>query len=119
MRCGSRAVSHRLVAGGEVEVHLRVVRVERERAIEVRDRVTAPLERQFGQIPGLKQLSSTSSGGIIPSGSNWETICSYLTRTSSLVSYHFSSSFHGSIRSLYAASTATSAPSDSCPLITK
>ena len=25
--------------------------------------VTAPLERQFGQIPGLKQLSSTSSGG--------------------------------------------------------
>ena len=25
--------------------------------------ITAPLERQFGQIPGLKQLSSTSSGG--------------------------------------------------------
>src|SRR6195952_13931 len=25
--------------------------------------VTAPLERQFGQIPGLKQLTSTSSGG--------------------------------------------------------
>jgi multidrug efflux pump len=25
--------------------------------------VTAPLERQFGQIPGLKQMSSTSSGG--------------------------------------------------------
>jgi multidrug efflux pump len=26
--------------------------------------VTAPLERQFGQIPGLKQMSSTSSGGV-------------------------------------------------------
>ena len=25
--------------------------------------VTAPLERQFGQIPGLKQMASTSSGG--------------------------------------------------------
>jgi multidrug efflux pump len=25
--------------------------------------VTAPLERQFGQIPGLKQMTSTSSGG--------------------------------------------------------
>src|SRR3954463_16161879 len=25
--------------------------------------VTAPLERQFGQIPGLKQMSSSSSGG--------------------------------------------------------
>jgi len=25
--------------------------------------VTAPLERQFGQMPGLKQMSSTSSGG--------------------------------------------------------
>src|SRR5690625_4331237 len=25
--------------------------------------VTAPLERQFGQIPGLRQMSSTSSGG--------------------------------------------------------
>ena len=25
--------------------------------------VTAPLERQFGQIPGLEQMSSTSSGG--------------------------------------------------------
>jgi len=25
--------------------------------------VTAPLERQFGQIPGLKEMSSTSSGG--------------------------------------------------------
>src|ERR1700712_5976984 len=25
--------------------------------------VTAPLERQFGQIPGLKQLTSRSSGG--------------------------------------------------------
>ncbi len=25
--------------------------------------ITAPLERQFGQIPGLKQMSSTSSGG--------------------------------------------------------
>ena len=25
--------------------------------------VTAPLERQLGQIPGLKQMSSTSSGG--------------------------------------------------------
>jgi len=25
--------------------------------------ITAPLERQLGQIPGLKQLSSTSSGG--------------------------------------------------------
>lgn len=25
--------------------------------------MTAPLERQFGQIPGLKQMSSTSSGG--------------------------------------------------------
>src|SRR5512141_1176280 len=25
--------------------------------------ITAPLERQFGQMPGLKQLSSTSSGG--------------------------------------------------------
>ena len=25
--------------------------------------VTAPLERQFGQIPGLDQMSSTSSGG--------------------------------------------------------
>src|SRR5258707_2972922 len=25
--------------------------------------VTAPLERQFGQIPGLNQMSSTSSGG--------------------------------------------------------
>jgi multidrug efflux pump len=26
--------------------------------------VTAPLERQFGQIPGLAQMSSTSSGGV-------------------------------------------------------
>ena len=26
-------------------------------------RVTAPLERQFGQMPGLDQMSSTSSGG--------------------------------------------------------
>ena len=26
--------------------------------------VTAPLERQFGQMPGLKQMSSTSSGGV-------------------------------------------------------
>ncbi len=25
--------------------------------------VTAPLERQFGQMPGLEQMSSTSSGG--------------------------------------------------------
>ena len=25
--------------------------------------VTAPLERQFGQMPGLDQMSSTSSGG--------------------------------------------------------
>ena len=25
--------------------------------------VTAPLERQFGQMPGLKQMSSTSSAG--------------------------------------------------------
>src|SRR5207247_9886394 len=25
--------------------------------------VTAPLERQFGQMPGLKQMTSTSSGG--------------------------------------------------------
>src|SRR5512137_1281824 len=25
--------------------------------------VTAPLERQFGQVPGLNQMSSTSSGG--------------------------------------------------------
>src|SRR5437868_7871861 len=25
--------------------------------------VTAPLERQFGQMPGLKQMSSSSSGG--------------------------------------------------------
>src|ERR1700730_18469100 len=25
--------------------------------------ITAPLERQFGQMPGLKQMSSTSSGG--------------------------------------------------------
>src|SRR5476649_692903 len=25
--------------------------------------VTAPLERQFGQMPGLSQMSSTSSGG--------------------------------------------------------
>jgi multidrug efflux pump len=25
--------------------------------------VTAPLERQFGQMPGLKQMASTSSGG--------------------------------------------------------
>src|SRR6201996_9631883 len=25
--------------------------------------VTAPLERQFGQIPGLQQMTSTSSGG--------------------------------------------------------
>src|SRR4030088_949077 len=25
--------------------------------------VTAPLERQFGQIPGLSQMTSTSSGG--------------------------------------------------------
>ncbi|MBK7656728.1 MAG: efflux RND transporter permease subunit, partial [Betaproteobacteria bacterium] len=25
--------------------------------------VTAPLERQFGQMPGLAQMSSTSSGG--------------------------------------------------------
>src|SRR5437764_6173544 len=25
--------------------------------------VTAPLERQFGQIPGLAQMTSTSSGG--------------------------------------------------------
>ena len=27
--------------------------------------VTAPLERQFGQMPGLKQMSSTSSGGAL------------------------------------------------------
>ncbi|MDB4957397.1 MAG: Cobalt-zinc-cadmium resistance protein CzcA [Myxococcales bacterium] len=26
--------------------------------------VTAPLERQFGQIPGLRQMTSTSSGGV-------------------------------------------------------
>ena len=25
--------------------------------------VTAPLERQFGQVPGLSQMTSTSSGG--------------------------------------------------------
>src|SRR6187399_3697052 len=25
--------------------------------------ITAPLERQFGQMPGLRQMSSTSSGG--------------------------------------------------------
>lgn len=25
--------------------------------------ITAPLERQLGQLPGLKQMSSTSSGG--------------------------------------------------------
>src|SRR3954464_10636549 len=25
--------------------------------------ITAPLERQFGQMPGLQQMSSTSSGG--------------------------------------------------------
>jgi multidrug efflux pump len=25
--------------------------------------VTAPLERQFGQMPGLNQMTSTSSGG--------------------------------------------------------
>src|SRR6201990_915321 len=25
--------------------------------------ITAPLERQFGQVPGLKQMTSTSSGG--------------------------------------------------------
>lgn len=25
--------------------------------------VTSPLERQFGQMPGLNQMSSTSSGG--------------------------------------------------------
>src|ERR1044072_7022475 len=25
--------------------------------------VTAPLERQFGQVPGLQQMTSTSSGG--------------------------------------------------------
>src|SRR5262249_60963980 len=25
--------------------------------------ITAPLERQFGQLPGLKQMSSSSSGG--------------------------------------------------------
>ena len=25
--------------------------------------VTAPLERQFGQVPGLNQMTSTSSGG--------------------------------------------------------
>lgn len=25
--------------------------------------ITAPLERQFGQMPGLSQMSSTSSGG--------------------------------------------------------
>src|ERR1700745_2698328 len=25
--------------------------------------ITAPLERQFGQMPGLKQMSSASSGG--------------------------------------------------------
>src|ERR1700690_1939369 len=25
--------------------------------------ITAPLERQFGQMPGLKQMTSTSSGG--------------------------------------------------------
>src|SRR5437899_4885722 len=25
--------------------------------------ITAPLERQFGQVPGLNQMSSTSSGG--------------------------------------------------------
>jgi multidrug efflux pump len=26
--------------------------------------VTAPLERQFGQMPGLSQITSTSSGGV-------------------------------------------------------
>src|SRR3954465_11184715 len=26
--------------------------------------ITAPLERQFGQMPGLNKLSSTSSGGV-------------------------------------------------------
>ncbi|MET0411576.1 MAG: efflux RND transporter permease subunit, partial [Polyangiaceae bacterium] len=26
--------------------------------------VTAPLERQFGQIPGLRQMTSTSAGGV-------------------------------------------------------
>ncbi|WP_162828136.1 efflux RND transporter permease subunit, partial [Escherichia coli] len=25
--------------------------------------ITAPLERQFGQMPGLKQMTSSSSGG--------------------------------------------------------
>ena len=27
--------------------------------------ITAPLERQFGQVPGLKQMTSTSSGGAL------------------------------------------------------
>ena len=30
--------------------------------------VTAPLERQFGQMPGLNQMSSTSSGGASGAG---------------------------------------------------
>ena len=28
--------------------------------------ITAPLERQFGQLPGLNQMTSTSSGGSSP-----------------------------------------------------
>jgi multidrug efflux pump len=35
--------------------------------------ITAPLERQFGQMPGLTQMSSTSSGGasVITCSSAW------------------------------------------------
>ena len=54
-----------------------------------------------------------------PGGSNCDTICSYLIRTSSFVEYQVRSSFHGARMSLYAASTATSAPSDRLPLITR
>ena len=55
----------------------------------------------------------------MPGGSNCETICSCLIRTSSFVEYQVRSSFHGFRMSLYAASTATSAPSDRLPLITR
>jgi hypothetical protein len=55
----------------------------------------------------------------MPGGSNWETICSYLMRMSSFVEYHVKSSFQGDRMSLYAASTATSAPSVRLPLITR
>jgi hypothetical protein len=51
----------------------------------------------LGSVAGAPLMSVSGS---VPGGSNCVTICSYLTRTSSLVSYHLRSSFHGSMMSL-------------------